>query len=211
MKQLSVLGNTKLLNMFKEQPELIEQRRRQAFEHVKAKGGHRGQNNPHYGRAHTLQARDKMKEAAKTRDNTNIGKYVRTTAHRNMLSVAISSRIQSGKMFRSRDTKPELLFEQLLQDMGVTYTKQFLVQEKFQGQPGCFRHAYDFYIPSHNLLVEVDGNYWHSRPEVKERDTMCSDKAREKGFTLVRFLQSEIENDSQSVKRRLLDTLRSSH
>ncbi len=51
----------------------------------------------------------------------------------------------------SKDTAPELECERRLQEQGLRYEKQFRVG----------RMTVDFYLPQHNLVVEVDGCWWH--------------------------------------------------
>uniref|UniRef100_A0A7C3SNC3 DUF559 domain-containing protein n=1 Tax=Dictyoglomus turgidum TaxID=513050 RepID=A0A7C3SNC3_9BACT len=28
----------------------------------------------------------------------------------------------------------------------------------------------DFYLPDQKIIIECDGDYWHNRPEIKEKD-----------------------------------------
>lgn len=170
---------------------------------VKARGGHSGANNPMYGKTHTTSTSEKMRESAKHRDNTNIGRYVRTPEHRDAQSIRMIDLLQSGKLYKSKDTKPELMFEELLQQLYIPYEKQFLIQYGVIGV-NRFRHCYDFRITGTNVLVEIDGDYWHSRPEVILRDKQCVSVANENGFTVIRFLQSELESDICHIGQRLM-------
>jgi very-short-patch-repair endonuclease len=54
---------------------------------------------------------------------------------------------------KSSNTKPELLFKSILDVLNIEYKQQYHLQKKI----------YDFYIPSKNLLVEIDGTYWHGK------------------------------------------------
>ena len=56
---------------------------------------------------------------------------------------------------------------------------QFFIKE--------LNHRVDFAIPSQKLLFEVDGDYTHSRPGRKERDTQVDKWAKENGWTMFRF------------------------
>ena len=52
----------------------------------------------------------------------------------------------------SYNTKPELQVKAILEELGIVYQQQFPIQRKL----------YDFYLPKYNVLLEVDGVYWHS-------------------------------------------------
>ena len=66
------------------------------------------------------------------------------------------------------------------------------------GIPFKFQHAlagkvYDFLLLGAKILIEVDGDYWHSLPANIENDKLKDRIAENHGFTLVRFAESEIE------------------
>lgn len=62
-------------------------------------------------------------------------------------------------------------------------------------------HIYDFYIPSKNLIIEFDGDYWHGNinlfpitaRSVKQKniDKYYTDKALQAGYDIVRVWDSE--------------------
>lgn len=194
-------------NVLKEKyndPAWSAKRSKKISDNIKERGGHSGTNNPMCGRKHSSATSERMKKAASQRDNANIGKYERTDEHRDILSKAIIERLRNGKMTKMCDTKPERMFESLLIELGVSYTKQFLIQH---GRIGIdrFRHCYDFYIEGTNVIIEIDGDYWHSLPATKDRDKLCEEIAINKGYIVLRFLQSELENDIQSIKTIMLD------
>jgi very-short-patch-repair endonuclease len=95
-------------------------------------------------------------------------------------------------------TKPEKEFEDWLKVKNINYTSQFQLKGKL----------YDFYIPSKNLLVEIDGIYWHGKniPIKKLNETQrcnrINDKiktciAKENGYNLLRIWEDEIKNVSK--------------
>lgn len=51
------------------------------------------------------------------------------------------------------NTKPERIFKQYLEEWNIPYIQNF----KFK------HHHFDFYLTSMNILVEIDGNYWHGK------------------------------------------------
>jgi len=78
---------------------------------------------------------------------------IRNESHRKSVSEACSNRIQQKTL------KEELNFLCKLQEF---YGKENVVHKfKIEG----VNHEYDFYVPSHNLIVEYDGDYWHGNPK----------------------------------------------
>jgi very-short-patch-repair endonuclease len=54
--------------------------------------------------------------------------------------------------------------------------------------------VFDFYIASFNLLIECDGDYWHSKPGIKTRDAAKTRKALRLGYRVERMSESFIVN-----------------
>lgn len=57
------------------------------------------------------------------------------------------------------------------------------------------RLVFDFYVPRFNLLIECDGDYWHSKPKVKTRDARKTAQARKLGYRVERLTESFINSD----------------
>ena len=93
----------------------------------------------------------------------------------------------------SKDTSPELLTQKYLRELGIKFTTQYELSGKF----------YDIYIPSKNLLIEVDGDYWHGKdidyPDKSkmQKRSFVNDRTKDglatiNGFGIVRIWESEI-------------------
>ena len=206
MKKMSAAGNKKL-KLLHDDPAWVKQKGDKISAKVKERGGHSGNNNPMFEKTHSLKSRSKMSESAAIRDNTNIGKYVRTDEHRDAQSERTIELIKSGKFIKSSRTKPELSMMEILSDIGIDYISQYLIQYGNNIDVKRFRHLYDFCIPSLNILIEVDGDYWHSREDVKLRDRICEEVASNKLFDLYRFTETEINQSPAIVKQRIIDIL----
>jgi len=96
------------------------------------------------------------------------------------------------------DTKPELEAEKLLKENNIRYKKQYWQRD---GKRIVF---YDFILWDYNLLLEIDGDYWHANPKFfstmneAQRKNVNNDKYKEKlaknrDFLLFRIWESEIE------------------
>ena len=130
-------------------------------------------------------------------------------------STSCSSRynlsIINSKQPKQKGTKPELAFAKLLEKSNIEYKFQYPLQWK-RG----WKKWYDFYIPKYNMLIEVDGTYWHGR-EVKTADlneqqwnTRRNDRLKNylskvRGYKLKRIWSNEINSLSYSKLIKLLN------
>jgi very-short-patch-repair endonuclease len=82
-------------------------------------------------------------------------------------------------------TSIELKTDAFLKEIRLDYHHQYLVNNKF---------LVDFYIPSLNMIIECDGDYWHSRPEVVKRDNAKNAYIPKCGYHLLRISETNINN-----------------
>jgi len=122
----------------------------------------------------------KMKEVAikvwRTRKRNGTNKHSNETKQK-MSEAAKRNMINETNIFSKmykKDTKPELAFEKILQERHIEYQKQFKLCHKF----------YDFYLPHKNLLVEIQGDYWHNIEKVKIKDKFKKELAKKYGYSL---------------------------
>ncbi len=64
-------------------------------------------------------------------------------------------------------TKCELEMEQLLIECNINFKKQFFILDEITNRYS----VYDFLLIDYNILIEVDGNYWHCREGYKNHLT----------------------------------------
>lgn len=74
-------------------------------------------------------------------------------------------------------TNIERQFIEFASEHNIEYNYQELVEGKL----------YDFYLPELNMLVEVDGEYWHRFPQAIKNDLEKHSIAKNKNITLVRI------------------------
>ena len=101
----------------------------------------------------------------------------------------------------SKDTKPERLFALILDILNIEYEKQKPVK----------KYKCDFYIPKYNLIVEIDGDYWHANPKKYKASDIIgpskktakkiweSDKTKtldilNEGYKVLRYWASDLKN-----------------
>ena len=83
------------------------------------------------------------------------------------------------------------------------------------------KKIYDFYIPSKNMLIEVDGDYFHGNPLIYEQAdlnkmqvrNMRNDKfkdvlAKGNGYTIERVWEYDLNNDYTGQKKRFKKLLK---
>lgn len=90
-------------------------------------------------------------------------------------------------------SNPEKKFGELLTELGIEYEPSFPIGNKI----------YDFHIPSKNLLIEIDGIYWHGKglsdnelneiqSHNRKNDDIKNRLAQENGYTIRRIWEDEI-------------------
>ena len=106
-------------------------------------------------------------------------------------------------------SKLETFFEErVLKPLNVKYSDQKKVSTKY----------YDFYLPEYNLLIEVDGDYYHAKDRDKKLNEMQKKNivndhkkniiANSKGYNIIRFWESTIKNKTLTVIKELKEELR---
>lgn len=63
----------------------------------------------------------------------------------------------------------------------------------------------DFYLPQRNLVIECDGDYWHSLPKVQNRDKRKDAWMKKHGYIMVRLQEQAIRVDAAKL---VTDSLR---
>jgi len=94
----------------------------------------------------------------------------------------------------------EIMMAEAFDACKVRYIQQYRLEG--DGRP------FDFFIEP-NVLIEVDGNYWHDLPEAIERDKAKTKLATENGFTLIRIQEDDLREQGaiEIVRERVLPML----
>ena len=99
-----------------------------------------------------------------------------------------------------------------LDKLGVKYIYQFEAKD--------IGRFYDYYLPTSNLLIEIDGSYYHSDPRVVKEGEMSPMQKRNRSvdeiknrwaalhcIPLMRIWEYDIRNDPNKVMKELKDRL----
>lgn len=78
-------------------------------------------------------------------------------------------------------TQPEKDVQKTLEQLKVDYVSQVTIG----------RYLVDFLLPDKQIVIEVDGDYWHSLPESQKRDAQKDKYLSRSGYTVVRITETE--------------------
>jgi len=88
------------------------------------------------------------------------------------------------------ETKLEKKVRLILDELNYNYKQYYWINKN-----GWNPKEYDFYIKDLNLLIEVDGTYWHSLPKNVENDRYKNEFADEMNYGLIRIPEKDINKE----------------
>jgi very-short-patch-repair endonuclease len=97
-----------------------------------------------------------------------------------------------------RETSIETKLYQELEKRKVTFVKQQVVDGLW---------VVDALIPGARIAIECDGAYWHSLPEMVERDKKKDAYLKSRGYQVFRFPEEAINADVKGCVQRIVDAL----
>ena len=102
--------------------------------------------------------------------------------------------------------------EQFLDKLGVEYIWQFEAKD--------IKRFYDFYCPKSNLIIEIDGSYYHADPRVVDENKLSPMQKKNKrvdeykdewalmhGIPIMRIWEYDIRNNPSGVMKSLKERL----
>lgn len=112
-----------------------------------------------------------------------------------------------------RMSQLENKFAALLRSMGIEYKRQFKLSYGFKNR------YYDFYLPEYNLVIEVQGDYFHGNEnkfgdnlskmqlENKENDVFKKNLAKIQNYEYLDVWENQINNFPNKVKKKVYDKI----
>jgi len=131
---------------------------------------------------HSQKTKEKMKLSKLGKKNPMYGKK------HNKKTIEKLREIRSKYKMPKQDTSIEVKIQNFLKELKIDFfTHQYIKN---------IEHAYqcDILIPSMNLVIECDGDYWHKYPIGKDVDHLRTKELIEKGFKVLRLWEHEIVN-----------------
>lgn len=94
-----------------------------------------------------------------------------------------------------RPTSIELTVEELLKSLNIV----------FETQKPIGKFIVDIFIPSKGLVVECDGDYWHSLPKAIKRDREKDKYIRSLGYQIIRIPEYRIKHNMAGIQTTIFD------
>ena len=166
---------------------------------------------------------DKIKEYYSNRSSEDVRK------HREQISIKAKERWELlpeeekikriKKLHGNNNPKTELIINKILEDFNITYTRQYPLNGFY----------YDFLLNDYNIVIEVNGDFWHANPlkykpndvlnfplkEVKAKDIWKKDwvkykTLKKKNLLLITIWEHEINSNKfldELILNRIANTL----
>lgn len=123
----------------------------------------------------------------------------------------------NGKLVR---TAPKFGTSKLEQDFAHDFLDKLGVEYVWQFEAKDIERFYDYYLPKSNLIIEVDGDYWHSNPEKVDENNLSRIQKHNKwvdrlknewallhGIPIMRIWENDIRNNPQKVMKMIKERL----
>jgi very-short-patch-repair endonuclease len=144
-----------------------------------------------------------------------VGKYGERKCDKTTLNVYGKTATQmliDYSHFYNKKTDIEKMFEIILEELEIPYQYKFRIYDK--EKVNFWFREYDFLILNTNVLIEVDGDYWHGNENIFEelsdfqKSVQINDKIKEnfantKGYEIIRFWGSDVKKNNDKVKNRI--------
>lgn len=95
-------------------------------------------------------------------------------------------------------TSIEQIIKDGLDSLGLEYELQYT---------GISPWVIDFAFPSYKLAIEVDGKYWHSLENIKEKDKRKNKALKQRGWSVLHFGEDEINQSPSACIDKIIQFL----
>lgn len=106
---------------------------------------------------------------------------------------------RKNQIFPKYDTSIEVKIQNFLKQLNIEFFTHQHIKE--------IEHSYrcDIFIPSKNLVIECDGDYWHKYPIGNDIDHIRTSELLFKGFKVLRLWENEIKPMTLNDFKKKLD------
>lgn len=107
-----------------------------------------------------------------------------------------------------KESNPEKIVREYLQEIGLSF------KQEAQIEANSF-WLFDFHILNSNLLIEVQGDYWHCNPDIypmpinpyqkwaKKKDFLKKDYANKKGYKILYLWENDIKKNFLVLQEKI--------
>lgn len=148
-----------------------------------------------FGRKFAKERREKIAEKLKGNKNGRNAKGVKRTAEQ--VARMKPQLMRNLCKMPKRGTKIERLLQWVLSKNGIEFNAQY---------PLLGKYLADIFIKP-NIVVEADGDYWHSSPKAVAKDKKRDDELTASGYIVIRFREKEILSNLNDCWIRLKQSL----
>lgn len=110
-----------------------------------------------------------------------------------------SLELMQAALLNTTQTKPEQIVQEYLEKLKINFIPQYKLTVD-----NVYRH-FDFMLVDFNILLEIDGDFWHANPSIYDRnnlhevqirtlnnDIIKNEMVRKTNIKLIRFWESEV-------------------
>lgn len=127
-----------------------------------------------------------------------------------------------NKVIKPKQKKkhPQYGTSKLEEDFAKEFLEKLKVPYQYQFEAKDIGRFYDFYLPQSNLIIEIDGDYWHGNPDKYEKDELKKHQIRAQrvdeyknkwallhGIPILRIWESDIRKNPKKVMKILKEEL----
>lgn len=138
-----------------------------------------GLKNPSYG----MLGKHHSEESKKLNTLHNIGKHSEAKSDECKEKIKIA---RSQQKIVKKDTLIEIKIKNFLTKLGILFENHKLIKIPHYYQCDCF-------VPSKNLVIECDGDYWHNYPNLRDIDLIRNKEMEESGLKVLRLWERDIK------------------
>ncbi len=152
-------------------------------------GWHSGKDHPLFGKPRSAEVREKIRKGnmGKKRTDDTKGKLRKSALSRKEEMRECGLKGLISQQNSKEPTSIEKKVYQTLKETGLLFETQKLINGKF---------LVDAYIPSLNLVIEIDGSYWHSLDRVMKKDKAENAYLKKCGYRVIRIPEARISGFS---------------
>lgn len=96
---------------------------------------------------------------------------------------------------RGKETRLEKLVREYYETLGFTVIKQKQTKEQVLGS----KRYFDVFVPELNIVVEADGEFWHSKLDRFEIDKAKEKQAEDEGYIFIRISDSQLKRGKEHL------------
>lgn len=138
--------------------------------------------------------------------------------NRGKTKVTRPKKVKSDSTLAKRKVRghPKFGTSKLEQDFARDFLDKLGIEYIWQFEAKDIGRFYDFYLPKHNLIVEIDGSFYHSDPRVVKESEMSPMQKRNKmvdeyknkwalahGIPIMRIWEKDIRETPDKVMKEL--------